>query len=1350
MLWVGLSRADRSPGVLEPTVFTAAELQQGYSNQKILALPLAPDQGQHDAKALAERESAAGYDIERIFDRFNGLRVLRLPAGKSPEAAVIELQATGWYEFVEVDRLRFSSALPTDPQVTDLTQWHLQNSGQAGGLPHADLNMDAAWNIRTDASSVIVAVIDSGARLTHRDLAPNLWTNPREIPGNNLDDDNNGYIDDVHGIDTLQRTGDPTDPAHFGHGTHVAGIIGGVANNGVAGSGVAWRVQIMPLLFLGGEDHVGTISGEIECINYAIAHGAKVINASFGTNQFSLAEFEAIQRARDADIVLVCAVGNSSRNLDFNNHYPVGHLLDNIVGVANSNQLDELHFESNFSSGHVDLAAPGTDIFSLNSTGDTATRFDTGSSMSSPMVAGAVALLRAQYPNDGYRAIINRLLRGTRQLDALRGRVQSGGRLDVAAALSISETRPFNDDFANRAVLAGERVRARTSTTHAGTEVGEPAHAGYLARSVWFTWTAPSDGSVVIDTVDSPGDTKLAVYTGTSLTALTQVAANDNAAGGLLTSHVAFPITAGTTYQIAVDTASAGFVALNLNATAANDAFHAALTLDPTHPTVTASNANATRETGEPTHVSGANGRTLWYAWTAPANGPVHVNAYSLSTDSVLAVYTGNAIGSLTKIGSNNNTGVSGGNLNASVSLNATAGTTYRIAIDSRGSVIGPIKLSVATAAWQFATGDSRDSDLRRPFIGDAVTVGVDGSLYFGSSDRSLYALDPDGSIRWRVAVEVDEDSHAPPVGAVAIAYDGTLLFGSNAGTLHALNPDGTTRWSTQPDTVPSIAAPAVAADGTVFFHHRDGTLRVYSPSGQLHWSETITGPARDGSPVISPDGTLILPANDGALHALNPANGQRRWRYQPVLADNTPDPGGILASPSLDAVGNLYAASGNGTVFSLSANGALRWQFRPDELPAHLFSSLALGDGRAYFTTFGGSLYALDQATGDLVWRAPLTAPARGSSPAIAEDGSILVADRSGTLQRFSRVGTLLARWSTGSAFHSSPVLANGLAYLGNNDGKVYAFDLGDLGPAHGADYPWPQHRFSPRQLGRASIESLGWLVEPVPTDPGRLVNLSVRNRTEFGAGVLTAGFVLQGPVDKELVIRGIGPTLADFGVADNVTATELKVHLTSEPVTPITTNSGWTAATGDGRELGAFPLPVGSGDSVVRQEFGSHGFTAQVLPATETTAPGVSLVEIYDGDIQALATRLTNLSARTELADDGNVTLGFVLAGQTPRTVLIRAVGPGLSEFGVTGVLPDPRLMLINDGVAQFGNDDWSGVESIRAAAEEVGAFPLRNDSADAALLTTLPPGIYTAQVTAPANQSGVVLVEVYLVAE
>ncbi len=1333
---------------LRTTGFTTEELSQGYSNTKVIALPQ-PTLGDTfddttEATYLAA-ETAEGFELDRSYARFDGMRVLRLPDDVSPTTARAQLLATGRYAWVDFDHIRQSAVAPTDPTYTDGSQWHHHNNGQSGGTLGADINSLAAWDIRSDASSVIVAVIDSGARLTHQDLAPNLWTNTGEIAGNNRDDDRNGYVDDVHGIDARDGTGDPTDDDADGHGTHVGGIIGAAANNGIAGTGVAWKVQLMFLRFLGGEEGTGSDADAIECINYAIEMGAKVINASYGSGDYSAAEIAAIRSAQNAGIIFVAAAGNDAIDLDVGNAFPAGYPLDNIVTVGNSTRLDDIALSSNTGSGLVDLFAPGSDIMSLGLDSDTDTRIASGTSMAAPMVTGAVALIRAQYPNDNYRAIINRLLRGVSRKTAFTGEVQTGGRLNVAAALGTTDTRPFNDDFADGAVLQGEIAIVRNSNTNATSETGEPAHAGRLSRSLWWTWTAPSAGLVQINTRGSLGDTQLAVYTGSSIGALTAVASNDNESAGFLTSRVSFTATTGTTYRIAVDSTSAGLVVMNLTSAAANDAFASAQELTGDAPLVTTTNASATSEFGEPIHYSGASRRTLWYKWTAPIDLTVQASAFSATVDPILAVYTGSAVNALTRIGVSDDTGVSGANINPLVEWSATEGTTYYIVIDTLGTDDGEITLSMTNALWQFATGSFEDSpDTRRPSITNAPSVGPDGTIYVSSSDTYFYAINPDGSLQWRTATEGYSDS-----SSAAIAPDGSIVFGTNLGYATSLNPDGSIRWTRTPGNGAFFSAPAVAADGTAYFKETSGNLFAFAPDGEIVW--TYTGGVAEtdsySGPVIAADGAIVFPANDGAIHLVN-ATGTRRWRYLPVNPlDNNEDSSGIYTSPSIDGDGNIYACTLNGTVFSLTSSGTLRWAVHTPEASENVSSSLALGDGRVYFASYGAYLYALDQSDGSEVWRASIEAQARASSPAIAEDGSIIVGSYANKLFHFDRDGNLLRTWAAGNWFRSSPVLADGRIYIGNGDGKVYALDLDGIDPAAGDAYPWPQYRHGQRHLGRSTLEVIGRTVDPVPEDPGRLVNLSVRNRTTSGVGVLIAGFALEGSVTKPLVVRGIGPTLAGFGVAGAVEATSLEVYRSGES-TPFATNAGWSGD--DGRDLGAFALGNGSADSVIRNDFSSGPYTAQVLPRDDDTAAGTALVEIYDAATSDLNSRLTNLSARTSLSANGDVTVGFVIDGATPRTILLRAIGPGLASFGVPGTLADPKLTLLSGQTAEVGNQDWLGLEAVRAAAETVGAFPLENDSADAALVTTLPPGAYTARVTAPANQGGIVLVEVYLLPE
>lgn len=1347
LLAPGPTRAAPDDAPSAARAFTAREIAQGHTDRTLLALPHAAT----PPAALAAAETAAGLDLTRRFDAVGGIRVLTVAPGASVTAARAALAATGYYQFVEFDQLRQVALEPNDPAYLDGRQWHLRNNG-LGGVLGADINAPAGWDLRTDASAVIVAVIDSGARLTHRDLLLNLWRNPGEIAGNGRDDDNNGYIDDVHGINarvTGSAAGRPEDDLTSGHGTHVAGIIGAVGNNAFGVSGVTWRVQIMPLKFLGGTDGTGRVSDAIACIDYAIAKGAKIINASYGAinaaQGFSQAELAAVRRARDTDIIFVAAAGNSALNLDLARAYPASFPLDNIVAVGNSTRLDDVAPSSNRGAA-VELFAPGSEILSLGVADDDALRTLTGTSMAAPVVTGILALLRAQHPTEDYRQIINRLLRGVEPRPAFRGVALTGGRASLSGALTATSSRPFNDDFAARARLTGNVIAARNSTRGASTEPGEPAHAGLGGPSLWFEWSAPTSGTVTVDTRGSTTDTRLAVYTGTTLNALTLRASNNNEQPGQNTSRLTFEAVAGTPYQIALATtpATPGLVLLNLSAAAANDAFAAAQPLDGDAPLITTTNATATAEPGEPRHAGVGRGRSLWYQWSAPRSGLFQVSAYSPSMDPVVAIYTGNTVTTLTLVATADDSGPANINPTATASFTATVGSTYRIAVDSATAAAGEFTLSLTDALWQFTTGSLSD-DL--PTITNAPARGPDGTLYVGSSDGHLYAIAPDGTQRWRFQTNGILDS-----SNAAIAADGTIFFGATDGFAYALHADGTLRWRSAAAERPYFAPPALGADGTAYFKNDDGNLRAFTPDGALRWTYSAPGEGSYSGPTVAPDGTIYFPANDGALHALTPT-GTLLWRTFPPALTGGNDTSGLYTSPALDAAGHLYAATLNGTVFSLTPAGTLRWTYRPGGGNENVTSSLALAEGRAYFASYGALLYAINQTDGSLIWTASIEAQARASSPAVAADGSIFVGSYANKLLRFSRDGELLRTWSAGNWFRSSPLLADGRLYIGNGDGKLYAFDLAGVGPAHPAQAPWAQHRASPDRRGRATPEVGGLVFPAAPADPGRLINLSVRNLTRPGADTLIAGFVLGGPPaptpTKPFFVRGIGPALTPFGVAGALTAARVELYGSENSNTPLAANAGWTITTGDGSAAGGFALAPGTANAVLRPTLAPGAYTAAALPVSGA-APGVALVEIYDAERSALTPPLVNLSARSALAAGGDVTAGFVLEGSTPRTVLIRAVGPSLASFGVPGSLADPRLTLFSGELGFLTNDDWRGPPTLVALTKAVGAFPLPADSRDAVLLATLPPGAYTARVTAPPGQSGVVLLEVYLLAE
>jgi subtilisin family serine protease len=387
---------------------------------------------------LSALHRGSGAKLLHRFPRIGDLQILRAGSRAAAQALVKVYQRSGLVQYAELDQTVQAFNEPNDLLFQHGFLWNFKNDGQEGGLPDADVDGPEAWDVLTAAPDVIVAVIDTGVRYTHEDLAANLWTNCNEIPGNALDDDCNGYVDDVHGINAILGNGDPSDD--YGHGTHVAGIIGAVGNNQVGGVGVCWQVQIMACKFL---DAVGdgTISDAVRCIDYARNHGAHIINASWGSTTFtSEALRDAIASARDAGIIFVAACGNSQEDSDVAPIYPASYKLENVLAVAATNRRDELASFSNHGLTNVHLAAPGEPIYSCWNDSDSGYRYRSGTSMSAAFVSGACALVRARHPEDDWRGIIQRILAGVDQPPSLSGKCITGGRLNLPKALGGTST----------------------------------------------------------------------------------------------------------------------------------------------------------------------------------------------------------------------------------------------------------------------------------------------------------------------------------------------------------------------------------------------------------------------------------------------------------------------------------------------------------------------------------------------------------------------------------------------------------------------------------------------------------------------------------------------------------------------------------------------------------------------------------------------------------------------------------------------------------------------------------------------------------------------------------------------
>ncbi|HEU4974739.1 MAG TPA: S8 family peptidase [Baekduia sp.] len=338
-----------------------------------------------------------------------------------------------------VARAAVSQRSATDPRLVE--QWSLDGDGPMG--------IASAWS-QTTGGPVTVAIVDSGIDLGHPDLVPNLWSNSGEIVGNGIDDDANGYVDDVHGYDFV--AGDPVPQDENGHGTHVAGIVAARGGNGIGISGTAWQARLMAVRVLD-DRATGTTETVAAGVRYAADNGARIINLSLAGPSSSADLEAAIADATARGVLVVAAAGNAGRDLAKVPAYPASYALPGVVGVAASDERGRLATISDYGPG-ADLAAPGQDILSTALGGGYEWR--TGTSMAAPAVTGAAVLLAAERPDLDASALRDALLGSARRT----GLPVEAGALDVGAALRI--VIPAVSWRAPAPAAAGARATART------------------------------------------------------------------------------------------------------------------------------------------------------------------------------------------------------------------------------------------------------------------------------------------------------------------------------------------------------------------------------------------------------------------------------------------------------------------------------------------------------------------------------------------------------------------------------------------------------------------------------------------------------------------------------------------------------------------------------------------------------------------------------------------------------------------------------------------------------------------------------------------------------------------------
>ncbi len=577
-----------------------------------------------------------------------------------------DLMATGLYEYVEPDFILTAlQSPPSDTAYADGTLWGIRNTGAGGGTAGIDVNATPAWSLTPGGSrDVIVAVIDTGIRYTHQDLKNNMWVNPGETPGNGVDDDGNGVVDDVFGLNAISNNGNPMDDNN--HGTHCAGTIAATANDSGPIVGVAYNVRLMACKFLsaGGS---GQTSDAVECVDYATRMGAQISSNSWGGGGSSQALLDVIRAANAAGSLFVAAAGNSASNNDTVPTFPANYDSPNVVSVAAIDRNGALASFSNFGRTKVHVGAPGVAVYSSTTSSDTSYASFSGTSMACPHAAGVAALLKSRSPSLTPTQLRERLVATARPLASLNGRTVSNGMVDARAALLAGEdgTLDLAITSSSSSIKAGASVAFYVTVTDGGPITGATVTATLGAESpVTFL-----DNGVNPDTAAGDG-----VYSGF----LTIPGSGQTVTVNALASK--------TGKQNG--TASATF---NVIAPPLNDLFENRIVLAIGSTQTTGNNRNSGSQPGEPLNPSVSGGQSVWWEWNAATSGSATITTAGSNFDTTLAVYTGyGTLASLSLIGSNDDTG----GPTSSVSFDAIAGASYYLQVDGYRGAQGDVRLN--------------------------------------------------------------------------------------------------------------------------------------------------------------------------------------------------------------------------------------------------------------------------------------------------------------------------------------------------------------------------------------------------------------------------------------------------------------------------------------------------------------------------------------------------------------------------------------------------------------------------------------------------------------------------------
>jgi hypothetical protein len=379
--------------------------------------------------ALDSTAFSLGALLQKEFTLVPGLLLFEYDGAYDIQEIIDAFKANNYVDYAEPDYY-YHIATTNDPRFRE--EWALENTGQTGGTPDVDLNAHLMWQIENGDPKVVIGVIDTGVDYSHADLMPNLLRNPAEIPANNIDDDSNGYVDDIFGINAINNSGKPLDDN--AHGTHVSGTIGADGNNFIGISGVAQNIRIMSCKFLDANGS-GSTSDAIQCLQYFanLKTRAKnpinivATNNSWGSSSSSNALRDAIKAHEKLGILFVAAAGNEAANNDISPSFPANYELSNIISVAATDHKDTLASFSNYGKRSVHVGAPGVRI--LSTVLNQGYALLSGTSMATPHVTGLIAIIKSAFPSLDARQIKNLVLSSGVPISSLQNKSISGRRI---------------------------------------------------------------------------------------------------------------------------------------------------------------------------------------------------------------------------------------------------------------------------------------------------------------------------------------------------------------------------------------------------------------------------------------------------------------------------------------------------------------------------------------------------------------------------------------------------------------------------------------------------------------------------------------------------------------------------------------------------------------------------------------------------------------------------------------------------------------------------------------------------------------------------------------------------------